>query len=208
MSISMATTISMATHCACSVLRFYDDGVTKATETQPSQVLMLDCVFLKKKQIKMSIATAQLNYSFGLKGEVSQNASYVDEQTILYPAGRNLILFNTDQKVQRFLPFYQEGGEGASAMALSSNRRYAAVAEKHPEKPSVTVFDLHSMRKRKVLTCPDVTATEYVSLAFSPDSKYLVGQGGGPEWILVYWHWEKAKPMAHAKVSHTPVYQV
>lgn len=163
---------------------------------------------LEKKQIKMSIATAQLNYSFGLKGEVSQNASYVDEQTILYPAGRNLILFNTDQKVQRFLPFYQEGGEGASAMALSSNRRYAAVAEKHPEKPSVTVFDLHSMRKRKVLTCPDVTATEYVSLAFSPDSKYLVGQGGGPEWILVYWHWEKAKPMAHAKVSHTPVYQV
>ncbi|XP_019854181.1 PREDICTED: cilia- and flagella-associated protein 57 [Amphimedon queenslandica] len=156
----------------------------------------------------MSIATAQLNYSFGLKGEVSQNASYVDEQTIIYPAGRNLILFNTDQKIQRFLPFNLEGGEGASAMAVSSNRRYAAVAEKHPDRPTVTVFDLHSMRKRKVLTCPEVTATEYVSLAFSPDSKYLVGQGGGPEWTLVYWHWEKAKPMAHIKVSHNPVNQV
>ena len=148
----------------------------------------------------MSIAVAQLKYSFGLIGEVKQNASYIDEQTIIYPAGTNLVLFNIDQKTQRFLPFSQ-GGDGASAMAISPNRRYAAIAERHPDKPSVTVFDLQTMRKRKVLTCPEANTNEFLSVAFSPDSKYLIGQGAGPDWILVYWHWEKSKTMAHAKVS-------
>lgn len=148
----------------------------------------------------MSIAVAQLKYSFGLKGEVKQNASYIDEQTIIYPAGTNLVLFNIDQKTQRFLPFSQ-GGDGASAMAISPNRRYAAIAERHPDKPSVTVFDLQTMRKRKVLTCPEANTNEFLSVAFSPDSKYLIGQGAGPEWILVYWHWEKSKTMAYTKVS-------
>lgn len=149
----------------------------------------------------MAIATANLSYCFGLKGEVSQNASFLDDQTVIYPAGTNLVLYNIDQKVQRFLAFGQ-GGEGASAMAISPNRRYAAVAERHSERPSIVIFDLHTMKRRKVLTCTELNATEYVSLAFSPDSKYLIGQGAGTEWVLIYWHWEKSKMMASAKVSN------
>ena len=48
-------------------------------------------------------------------------------------------------------------------------------------------------------------------LGFSPDSKFFIGQGGGPDWVLVYWHWEKAKILATAKVSapaNHPVHQV
>lgn len=146
-------------------------------------------------------ATVHLNYSFGLTEGVSQCAGYVDEQTVIYPAGNNLVLFNTDQRVQRFLPFRQDGGEGATALAVSSNRRFAAVAEKHEQKPIVVIFDLQAMRRRKILTCSEVTASEgYVSIAFSPDSKYLVAQGGGPDWVLVYWQWEKAKVMAYTKI--------
>ena len=155
-----------------------------------------------KQQVskKMSIAAAQLKYCFGLTGEVKQNVSYLDEQTIIYPAGTNLVLFNIDQKTQKFLSFSQ-GGEGGSAMTVSPNRRYVAIAEKQQEKPTITVFDLQTMRKRKVLTCPEANANEFVSLSFSPDSKYLVGQGDGPEWVLVYWHWEKSKMMAYTKVT-------
>ena len=41
-------------------------------------------------------------------------------------------------------------------MAVSPNRRYVALAEKG-EKATVTVFDLQSLRKRKILSSPEVS---------------------------------------------------
>ena len=52
----------------------------------------------------MSVAEAKLKYSFGIKGDVANNVWYLDEQSILYPSGANLIIFNVDQKVQKFIP--------------------------------------------------------------------------------------------------------
>ncbi len=48
-------------------------------------------------------------------------------------------------------------------------------------------------------------------MAFSPDSKYLAAQGGGPEWNLVLWSWEKSKMLATVKTSNVagaPILQV
>jgi cilia- and flagella-associated protein 57 len=70
------------------------------------------------------------------------------------------------------------------------------------EKATITIYDLHSLRKRKILSSPDVQSDEYVSLAFSPDSKYLAAQSGSPDWTLHYWSWEKAKVMASTKTSN------
>ena len=61
------------------------------------------------------------------------------------------------------------------------------------------------------LIAPDLESHEFVSLAFSPDSKYLIAQGGKPDWTLVYWAWEKGKIMATMKTTNQtgqPVYQV
>ncbi|KAK7495825.1 hypothetical protein BaRGS_00012815 [Batillaria attramentaria] len=159
----------------------------------------------------MSIAIAQARHIFGLKPGISGNIYYHDEQTIVYPAGANCILYNIDQKSQKFIPG-SEKSDGMTAIAVSPNRRYVAIAEKG-EKPTITIYDLHSLRKKKVLSSPDVPTGEYVSLAFSPDSKYLVAQGGKPDWTLLYWTWEKSKVMATTKTSNPQnpngdVYQV
>lgn len=158
----------------------------------------------------MSIAIAQAKHIFGLKSGVSGNICYHDEQTIVYPSGANCILYNIDQKVQKFIPGTDKS-EGMTALAVSPNRRYVAIAEKL-EKPTITIYDLHSLRKRKVLSAPDVQSNEYVSLAFSPDSKYLVAQGGKPDYTLLYYTWEKSKVMAVTKTSNPqtnpPIYQV
>ena len=158
----------------------------------------------------MAIAIAQARHIFGLRPGVSGVICYHDEQTIVYPAGANCILYNTDQKVQKFIPGTDKS-QGITALAVSPNRRYVAIAEKS-EKPTITIYDLHSLRKKKVLTSPDVTSDEYVSLAFSPDSKYLVAQGGKKDWVLLYWTWEKSKVMATAKTSNplntAEIYQV
>lgn len=80
--------------------------------------------------------------------------------------------------------------------------RYVAVAEKGTEKASITIYDLHSLRKKKTLSSVDIQSQEISSLAFSPDSKYLIAQGGRPDWTLVYWTWEKSKVMAVTKTSN------
>lgn len=158
----------------------------------------------------MSIPLAQPKYSFGLKGDVANNVWYLDEQSIIYPSGANLVLFNVDQKVQKFIPC-TVGSEGMTALAVSPNKRYAAIAEKKSEKPTITIFDLTTLRRRKILSSVESTSQEYISLAFSPDSKYLASQMSGPDWTLSYWHWEKAKLMASTKsngVTNHPVRQV
>ncbi|XP_039468371.1 cilia- and flagella-associated protein 57 isoform X2 [Oreochromis aureus] len=97
------------------------------------------------------------------------------------------------------------------AMTISSNRRYLAVSD-YGERATVTVFDLqHEQgRKRKVLSAGDMSVQEFICIAFSPDSKYLIGLTEGPEWMLILWLWEKHKLLATLKTTNTnnPVTQV
>jgi len=55
-------------------------------------------------------------------------------------------------------------------------------------------------------------ASEFRSIAFSPDSKFLATLGSSPDWTLVYWHWEKSKALATVHTGHPvatgPVEQV
>ena len=156
----------------------------------------------------MSIASATPKYSFGIKGDVANNVWYLDEQNIIYPSGANLVIFNIDQKQQKFIPC-NLNSEGMTALAISSNKRYAAIAEKKSEKPTVTIFDLITLKRRKVLSLSqEISSQEFISIAFSPDSKYLITQLAGPDWLMVYWHWEKAKVMACTKSNGVTNHQV
>ncbi len=76
----------------------------------------------------------------------------MDEQNLLYPAGANVILYNMETKAQRFIPLTDKG-ETITAIAVSSNKRYAAIAERG-EKPLIAIYDLHTLRRRKVVTVP------------------------------------------------------
>ncbi|OON14126.1 hypothetical protein X801_10082 [Opisthorchis viverrini] len=86
-------------------------------------------------------------------------------------------------------------------MAISPNRRYVALGEKTAEKPVITIYDLQALRRKKIISSPDVHSTEFASIAFSPDSKYLAAQGANPDWTLVYWSWEKSKQLACVRTS-------
>jgi hypothetical protein len=48
-------------------------------------------------------------------------------------------------------------------------------------------------------------------MCFSADGKMLLAQGGGPEYNLVLWVWEKSKVAAVAKTTNqqgSPIYTV
>ncbi len=47
--------------------------------------------------------TLEPTYVFGLKSDVNDNVHYVDETTVVYPAGSTLVVYNVDTKTQRFI---------------------------------------------------------------------------------------------------------
>ena len=52
-----------------------------------------------------------------------------------------------------------EKAQGISAFAISPNRRFLAVAERG-EKPVIIVYDITTLRKRKILNLSDVESKE------------------------------------------------
>ncbi|XP_028666683.1 cilia- and flagella-associated protein 57 [Erpetoichthys calabaricus] len=153
---------------------------------------------------------AQSFHIFGLRAGVTNNVCYNDEQTIIFPSGNNCVRYNVDQKWQKFIPG-SEKSQGIIALAISPNRRYLAVSERG-DRGTITVYDLQhdQSKKRKVLSAGDAPVQEFLCMAFSPDSKYLIGQAGAPDWNLFYWMWEKQKVMAAVKSTNpaNPVYQI
>ena len=86
--------------------------------------------------------------ALGFQGDVADPVCFLDEQNVIYPMGATAVLYNVEQKSQRFI-LRSGGTTSTSAMAVSPNRRYVALAEEG-ERASVTVYDLHSLKKRKV----------------------------------------------------------
>nr|XP_055111383.1 cilia- and flagella-associated protein 57 isoform X5 [Symphalangus syndactylus] len=159
----------------------------------------------------MSAVVAQTLHVFGLRSHVANNIFYFDEQIIVFPSGNHCVKYNVDQKWQKFIPG-SDKSQGMLALSISPNRRYLAISETVQEKPAITIYELSSIpcRKRKVLNNFDFQVQKFISMAFSPDSKYLLAQTSPPESNLVYWLWEKQKVMAIVRIDtqNNPVYQV
>ncbi|XP_027693938.1 cilia- and flagella-associated protein 57 isoform X3 [Vombatus ursinus] len=159
----------------------------------------------------MTTVVAQAQHVFGLRARVTNNLCFFDEQIIIFPCGNYCVKYNVDQKWQKFIPG-SEKSQGMLALAISPNRHYLAISETVQDKATITIYELSSVpcRKRKVLSNFDFTVQKFISLAFSPDSKYLVAQTGPPESNLIYWMWEKQKVMAIIRTDsqNNPIYQV
>lgn len=145
----------------------------------------------------MSIASVTHTHVFGIKQEVKHSLFSVDDDTILYPAGSNVVVLQNG--VAKFIPL-SEKGEAITALSVSHDRHLLAIAERNV-KPSISVYDITSSRKRRtLLAAPDgSTARDFTSIAFSSDSKYLVAQLGAPDWTLHYYAWDKGKLIATIK---------
>ncbi|VTJ60870.1 Hypothetical predicted protein [Marmota monax] len=159
----------------------------------------------------MSTVVAQWLHVFGLRAHVANNIFFFDEQIIIYPSGNHCVKYNVDQKWQKCIPG-SDKSQGMLALSISPNRRYLAISEIVQEKPVITIYELSSIpcRKRKVLNTFDFPVQKFISMAFSPDSKYLLTQTSPPESNLVYWLWEKQKVMAiiRTDTQNNPIYQV
>lgn len=64
--------------------------------------------------------------------------------------------YNVETKVQRFTPGSPES-EGITALAVSPNKKFMAVAER-ADKGTISVYDLQTLKRRKVLVSSETGA--------------------------------------------------
>lgn len=51
----------------------------------------------------MTTTAVEPSHCFGLKADVRDNICFIDEQTVVYPAGSSIIVYNVDTRTQRFI---------------------------------------------------------------------------------------------------------
>ena len=105
----------------------------------------------------MSIAAVVHRNVFGVNIEAHTECpqrdliQFIDEHTICYPAGCNIVVYDRQQGTNRFIPL-SEKNDAITAMTVSGDRRWLAVAERCMNgKPNVTIYDLNTFRKRKTI---------------------------------------------------------
>ncbi|XP_072724848.1 cilia- and flagella-associated protein 57 isoform X3 [Ciconia boyciana] len=150
----------------------------------------------------MSAVVAQPVAVFGCRPRVAGGVCFVEDQVVLHAAGAGCLRLHLEQKWHKFIPG-TEKSRGVQALAVSPNRRYLAVSETVAEQPSLTVYELSSVpaRRRRTLASAELLAREAVSLAFSPDCRYLAAATAPPEGHLTCWLWEKQRLMAAVRVE-------
>ncbi|CAM9100917.1 unnamed protein product [Ectocarpus sp. 6 AP-2014] len=140
---------------------------------------------------------------FGLKTDVKSNVHFVDEHLVVYPCGHSVVFLHVESRAQQLIS--GTASAGITALALTTNRRLLAVAEAAmTEKgcPTVNIYDVVNLRRRKMLSWPEMGSPNIVSVAFSADGRLCLTQGGAPEWKLVLWTAEKAaKVICSVKIS-------
>lgn len=139
----------------------------------------------------------------GVKTEVNNNLHFIDDQTVCYPVGHNIALYNIEEKTQRYISGI-EGSEMITAMAVTRSKKFLAVAEKTERSPICSIYDLQTLKRKKVITSHDILRDrkEFVSIAFAPkNEKLLVTLTAAPsQWIHI-WQWDKMR-MVTQQVVH------
>ena len=110
---------------------------------------------------------------------VTNGLAFQDEQTVVYIAGGNIVLYGIDQKAQKVIPcsinaqgklqafprvFSDCFFSALTTMTVSPNRRVIAIAERINDRPQVTIYDLQSGKRRKALQSELIKSNEIVFL--------------------------------------------
>lgn len=147
----------------------------------------------------------QVQTIFGVRSKLESALFFVDEHTVIYPAGNQFILADVETKSQRIFRCnelehieWMLVHHGAALIALVATGM-------NPEKSSTTIsfYDLHTqLGKRKRMFELRDGAMTITSIAFSHDAKHLaILERGEKEYTLSLWLWQKSRLLASLKLG-------
>ena len=94
-------------------------------------------------------------HCFGVAGRQRDGLAFLDEGVAVYVAGHSIVVYQADTRTQKFVHCSAEA-QGISAFAVCSSKHVLALAERG-EKASITIIDLQTFKRRKVLSSNDAT---------------------------------------------------
>jgi hypothetical protein len=78
----------------------------------------------------------------GLRHDISNNIHFIEkDQYLCYPVGHNIVLYNIEDKSQKYLPGI-EGSEAITAMCVHKEKKLLAVAERTERTPIISVWQI------------------------------------------------------------------
>lgn len=147
----------------------------------------------------------QVQTIFGVRSKLESALFFVDEHTVIYPAGNQFILADVETKSQRI--FRCNELERVEWMLVHHGAALIALVATgmNPEKFSTTIsfYDLHTQlgKRKRMFELRDATMT-ITSMAFSHDAKHLaILERGEREYTLWLWLWQKSRLLASLKLG-------
>jgi hypothetical protein len=85
------------------------------------------------------------------------------------------------------------------------NRIFAVAERSETGRASVSIYDCTTFKRKlkNSLQWSELQSGEFICLCFSPDGKYLLTQGGAPDYTLINWQLDKSKPLQIARVTNS-----
>ncbi|KAL1129600.1 hypothetical protein AAG570_012545 [Ranatra chinensis] len=150
---------------------------------------------------------------FGINPLIKGNVHFIKEDLIIYPAGQTFTVNDLTKKTQTHIAI-PWSKKTINLIVMSPNRKYLAVAESG-DRPTISIFDLRDRTRIKYLGNPVAgsKAKRFASIAFTFDNKYMVAITGEPDWLLLWYNWERARVETTAKMFDPgdkigPIFQV
>jgi len=147
----------------------------------------------------------QLQNIFGVRSKLDSSLFFIDEHTVIYPAGNQFILANVETKSQRIFRCYEL--EHIDWILVHSGAAIIAVVASgmNPDKINTTIsfYDLHVVtgKRKRIFELRDTLMT-ITSMAFSHDAKYLaILESVNREYTLSLWVWQKSRLLASVKLG-------
>ncbi|KYN06041.1 PREDICTED: cilia- and flagella-associated protein 57 [Cyphomyrmex costatus] len=143
----------------------------------------------------------QTRVFYGLRTDIANNAHYITDAEVLYPVGNALAIHNILQHQQKLIRLPEK--YYANVICVSPNKKFVALSDVG-DKPTISVYDLNSLKRRKLLGIPfDAPGvTRFTCLGFTFDSKNLVAITGEPDQTMLFYNWEKGKIESTFKLAN------
>ncbi len=89
-----------------------------------------------------------------MRTDVKDNVQVISDTTVVFPAGHNIVIDNIETHHQQFIQPPADS-EGITGLTITPNQRHIAVTER-AEKATVTIYDLQTLKRRKVLSSVEI----------------------------------------------------
>ncbi|XP_006864267.1 PREDICTED: WD repeat-containing protein 52-like [Chrysochloris asiatica] len=144
-----------------------------------------------------------LVHSFGYDCRKRANLQLLDNNTVMYIAGNQLILLDLKTKKQMYLQSCSGGGIGV--IGVHPHKTHFTVAE-NGSFPNIIIYEYPSLRPYRILR--DGSDLGYAYVDFNYNGTLLASVSSSPDYTFTIWNWKNEQPILRTKAFSQEVFKV